>query len=52
VELGVEAVAGHELVMGAALGDDASLDDGDLVGVAYRAETMGDGDVTVAPVFL
>ena len=44
MEFGVEAVAGHELVVGAAFGDDSALDDGDLVGVADGAETMGDGD--------
>ena len=44
VELGVDAVAGHQLVVGAVFGDDAAGEDDDLVGVADGAEPMGDGD--------
>ena len=44
MELGVDAVLGHELVVGTAFGDDAVVDDDDLVGVADGAEAMSDGD--------
>ena len=44
VEAGVDAVAGEELGMGAALGDAAAIEDEDLVGFEDGAEAMGDDD--------
>ena len=44
MELGVEAIVRHEFVMRAVFGDDSSVDDDDLVGVADGAEAVGDGD--------
>ncbi len=44
MQLGVDAVEGHELVVSAVFGDDAAFDHDDLVGVADGAEAMGDGD--------
>ena len=42
VEVIVEPLLGHKVVVGAHLGDLTVLDDGDVVGIADGGEPMGD----------